>query len=71
MKQILENIKHLSSSLAGVCIAFAATLQADQVQALLRLSPKIATRITTAATIASALGFILGRVSFEAGDGIK
>jgi hypothetical protein len=61
MKQkILDNLKHLPTTLAGVGAVLAALPQNDTVAHLVGISPKVAAAITAIGAVGSALVLIFG-----------
>jgi hypothetical protein len=57
--KIKQNIKHLPSTLIGLCLVLSTMPQLDAVQKVMALSPRIANFITITACIAGGLSAIL------------
>ena len=70
VKQAKENAKEIKSTLLGVCVVVAALPQNPGVQQLIKMSPKIANLVTTAASIAGAVILIFS-VNLKTNDPSK
>lgn len=65
--QIIQNLKHLPSTIFGLAMIIAALPQADAIQKVMALSPKVANAITTAACIAGGVAavILIGQKTFK------
>jgi hypothetical protein len=62
MSQLMQNLKHLPSTLAGLAGIVVLALQSPDVQAAITMSPKVAAWASKAAIIAGAVAFVFGRI---------
>jgi hypothetical protein len=60
MQTLLNNLKHLPTTIAGIGAFLAALPQIPAIQTLAGISPPIATRITAIGAIGAALVLIFG-----------
>jgi hypothetical protein len=69
VNQLIDNLKHLPSTIGGLALAGAALPQSDAVRQLMSMSPRIANAITTTALVCGAIAFVCGRLKFGVENG--